>query len=101
MLKRKHGLPGGERLKRRHLVQEVASWIGYTGSTWAVGCTTNESALRAFDRRAIRSSLDEGEVGHILVYDREQGEVLAWSSETARLWYSAPRFQKPVEGDLD
>jgi len=81
--------------RRRFLVQEVTSWMGYSGSTWAVGCTTLERALQSFDGRVVRNSLEEGDAGGVHVYDRELRQVIAWSSDLARDWFKSLLIQRP------
>ena len=47
-----------KRAPRRYLVKEVASGMAWTGTIWAVACSSLQSARRAFNKRVARN-LDE------------------------------------------
>ena len=87
---------GAGLLSRRFLVQEVTSWPGYSGSIWAVGCTTREQAMRSLDWRVLRNLFDEGTPGDVLVFDRRTRRAIAWTTETAKSWYSSSGYASPI-----
>ena len=67
--------------QRRYLVTEVASSPAWSGSIWAVGCTTRENAFRAFDRHLVNNMLNESEYGTVVVLDRATRKLLRWTAD--------------------
>jgi len=78
---------------RRFLVHEYVSWMGYTGTIWAVGCKTQEAAVRAYERRIESRAAVNEEVGFLYVFDRERAELVKSNRdvgdpvEWARRWF--------------
>jgi hypothetical protein len=76
---------------RRFVAKEIVEAMAWSGTVWAVGCKTRESALRAFDRRLARNLLVDEE-GSVVVYDRKSRKLICWTSNitdpklVARYW---------------
>ena len=64
---------------RRYVTKEIVETMAWSGTVWAVGCDTRESALRAFDRRLARNLL-EGEQASVVVYDRKTRKLICWTA---------------------
>ena len=83
---------GAERRPRRFVVKEVVSGMAWTGTIWAVGCTSKESAQRALEKRVARNIEEHGSPGAVMAYDRETKVLVYWSDEiqkpqTAAKWW--------------
>jgi hypothetical protein len=67
----------------------------FHGNVFAVGCTTYERALSSFHKRVAKNLAENGEEGAVMLYDRQQRKVLAWTSEVVdpiaagRYWFGA------------
>jgi hypothetical protein len=64
---------------RRFITKQIIEAMSWSGTAWAVGCKTRETALRAFDRRLARNLL-HGEEGTVVVYDRKTRKLICWTS---------------------
>jgi hypothetical protein len=76
--------------KRRYLVCGLEYWMNFSGKVNPIGCSSLQSAERAFARRAA-----ETERGAIVLYDRETQRILWWTEDVkdpvqaARYWFGA------------
>ena len=68
---------------RRYVVKEVVSTMAWTGTIWAVGCSSRESAERALKKRVARNMAEVGEPGAVMAFDREIGCLISWSDGVA------------------
>jgi hypothetical protein len=66
---------------RRFLVKEVVSTMAWTGTIWAVGCSSRDSAERALQKRVARNIEEHGSQGAVMVFDRKTKALVCWSDE--------------------
>jgi hypothetical protein len=91
--RRKRRRSGAERRPRRFLVKEVVSTMAWTGTIWAVGCVSKESAQRALEKRVAKNIEEHGSPGAVMAYDRQIKALVLWSDEiekpeiAVRYWF--------------
>ena len=94
-VRRKRKRPGAERRPRRFLVKEVVSGMAWSGTIWAVGCSSIESAQRALEKRVAKNIQEHGSPGAVMAFDRETKTLVLWSDEiekpeaAARWWFKS------------
>ncbi len=92
-VRRKRKRSSTERRPRRFVVKEVASTMAWTGTIWAVGCSSRESAQRALEKRVAKNIEEHGSPGAVMAFDRQTKTVVLWSAEiqkpqvAARWWF--------------
>lgn len=74
---------GDEALRsgRPFRVREEVNAMAWSGVVWAVGCSTWESAERAFHSRVQRNLANEGSTGTVSAYDRRRGLLICWTDD--------------------
>lgn len=68
---------------RPYLVRERVETMAWSGTIWAVGCNTWESAERAFHNRVARNVADGGDAGTVEGFDRRRGLLICWTSKAS------------------
>ena len=87
--------PAPVRRRRRYLVLEVIHEMMHSGRHWGCGCTTQEAALRAFERRRAKQ---EGTA--VVVFDRQEGRLIVWTDAVTdpetfvQYWLRGERWER-------
>jgi hypothetical protein len=55
--------------------------MSWSGTVWAVACSTEASADAAFRRRVAANLIDRDDPGAVFVYDRHRRRLIRWTEE--------------------
>lgn len=67
--------------KRPFVVAQFVLSMGYHGRYWTVGCMTEESARRSFEKRTAANRKHTGSSGAVIAFERATLRPLCWTDE--------------------